>query len=63
MSSCDVARCRQPMLLTYAAFGAKRTKDVNVCERHWLRHCDEDHKFDIITYFYPVKKETRNVQG
>ena len=56
--TCDVARCRQPTLLTYAAFGARRTKDVSVCERHWNKHCDEDDKFDLVTYFYPVKKET-----
>jgi hypothetical protein len=60
---CDVKRCRQLAILSYAAFGARRTKEVSVCERHWEQHCDEDNKFDLRTYFYPVSKETRNGQG
>lgn len=53
---CDVSRCKQPTLLTYAAFGAKRTKDVSVCEHHWTKHCDDKDKFNLITHFYPVGK-------
>ena len=53
---CDVSRCKRPMLLTYAAFGARRTKDVRVCEHHWLKHCDDEDKFDLVTHFYPVSK-------
>ena len=53
---CDVRRCKRFVILTYAAFGAKRTKDVNVCEHHWNKHCDDDDKFDLVTHFYPVKK-------
>lgn len=53
---CEVSRCRQPMLLTYGAFGARRTREVIVCERHWNKHCDDGDKFDLRTHFYPVKK-------
>ena len=53
---CDVSRCKRPTLLSYAAFGAKRTKDVSVCEYHWFKHCDDGDKFDLRTHFYPVGK-------
>lgn len=53
MSKCDVKRCRRVTLLTYAAFGPRRKKDVGVCEFHWEKHCDEEDKFDLRTYFYP----------
>ena len=55
---CDVKRCQQPMYLSYAAFGARRTKDVSVCQRHWTKHCDDEDKFDLRTHFYPVDKRT-----
>lgn len=53
---CEVGRCHQPMILTYTAFGANRIKDVRVCERHWIKHCDDEDKFDLILHFYPVRK-------
>ncbi len=53
---CEVSRCKRPMLLTYAAFGARRTKDVRVCEHHWAKHCDGGDKFDLRRHFYPVSK-------
>lgn len=42
---CDVARCKQPSLLIYADL--PKNKEVSVCEKHWLKHCDEDDKFDL----------------
>jgi hypothetical protein len=54
---CDVSRCKRPMLLSYAAFGARRTKDASVCQYHWEKHCDDEDKFDLRLHFYPVDKE------
>jgi hypothetical protein len=54
---CDVARCKRPVLLTYAAFDKSwRIKDVEVCKLHWDRHCDEEKKFDLRTHFNKRKK-------
>jgi hypothetical protein len=58
--TCDVKRCRRPMLISYAAFGARRTKDVSVCQYHWDKHCDDEDKFDLRLYFYPVDKEKQD---
>ena len=48
-------------MLSYAAFGAKSTKDVDVCEHHWKKHCNEADKFDLRLHFYP--KEKRDDKG
>lgn len=53
---CDVSRCKRGVMLSYAAFGARRTKSVDVCEYHWVKHCDEGDKFDLRTHFYPKEK-------
>ncbi len=50
---CHVGRCKRQTMLTYAAFGAKRTKDVDVCDHHWKKHCNEADKFDLKLHFYP----------
>jgi len=42
-------------MLSYAAFGPNRNKDVRICDYHWYKHCDDDDKFDIITHFYPIR--------
>lgn len=59
-TTCDIRKCKRQMLLSYAAFGAKRTKDVNICEEHWTKHCDDNDKFDIITHFFPMKENNMN---
>ena len=51
--TCDVARCRKPMLLSYGAFTSKRAKDRWVCEFHWKKHCDDGNRFDLRTHFFP----------
>ncbi len=56
---CDVKRCNRPSILGYSAFGPKRNKDVSICEYHWEKHCDDDDKFDIKTYFYPPRVEKK----
>jgi hypothetical protein len=56
---CDVSRCRREPMLSYAAFGPKRNKDVSICDYHWTKHCDDDDKFDIKTYFYPPRVEKK----
>jgi hypothetical protein len=48
---CDVSRCKRPFLLTYAAFGGKRNKEVEVCQFHWDKHCKEGGKFDLRLHF------------
>ena len=53
MKKCDVKRCRKAPLLSYTAFGPRRTKEVSVCEYHWEKHCDEADRFDLREYFYP----------
>ena len=58
---CHVGKCHKPTMLSYAAFGAKRTKDVDVCEYHWVKHCDEADQFDLRLHFYP--KEKANDKG
>ncbi len=50
---CDVGRCKQLPVMQYAAFGPRRNKVVDVCDKHWELHCDEVDKFDLRTYFYP----------
>ncbi len=50
---CDVKRCRRASFLGYTAFGPRRKKEVDVCEYHWEKHCDEGDKFDLRTHFYP----------
>jgi hypothetical protein len=42
-------------MLSYAAFGPGRTKDVSVCDYHWSKHCDDDDKFDLKEHFYPPR--------
>jgi hypothetical protein len=54
---CDVAKCNRPSVLVYAAFGPERNKEVDICDYHWEKDCDDDDKFDIKKYFYPPKKE------
>ena len=54
---CHVGKCNRPTLLGYAAFGAKRTKDVDVCEYHWKKHCNEVDKFDLRLHFYPKENK------
>ena len=52
--TCDVARCKQPMIVTYAAFNddlTRKVSDVKVCQRHWEKHCDEKDKFDLRDHF------------
>lgn len=53
---CDVGKCKQPPVIQYAAFGPGRSKVVEVCDKHWEKHCDEVDKFDLRTYFYPGDK-------
>jgi hypothetical protein len=52
-ATCEIKRCRRHSLLGYGAFGPRRTKEVGVCEYHWEKHCDEEDKFDLRSYFYP----------
>lgn len=52
---CDIGKCKRPNMLIYAAFGEGRNKEVEVCEYHWEKHCDDDDKFDLHEYFYPSK--------
>jgi hypothetical protein len=52
--TCEIKRCRRVTIVGYAAFGPQRTKEVGVCEFHWEKHCDEEDKFDLRTYFYPA---------
>ncbi len=54
---CKVKRCRNFFLLLYAAFGARRTKEVPVCQQHWDRHCDDEDEFDLVEHFYPKEGE------
>ncbi len=53
---CHVDRCKRQTILTYAAFGANRTKDVDVCQYHWKKHCNEADKFNLRLHFYPKDK-------
>ena len=55
---CHVGRCKRQTMLSYAAFGENSTKDVDVCQYHWKKHCDEADKFDLRLHFYP-KESTR----
>ena len=57
---CHVGRCKRQPYLGYAAFGAKSTKEVSVCEYHWKKHCNEADKFDLKLYFYP--KDSNHVK-
>ena len=54
---CEVARCRRVSMLSYAAFASvsarAKTKDVQVCEFHWTKHCSSEDKFDLRTHFFP----------
>jgi hypothetical protein len=52
---CDVAKCKRPSILGYSAFGPGRNKDVSICDHHWEKHCDDNDKFDLKTYFYPTR--------
>ena len=55
---CDVARCKRPTMLTYAAFAKEwKAKDVKVCEYHWKKHCDEGDTFDLRVHFKPKGKD------
>ncbi len=62
---CDVARCKRPMLLSYGAFASvsKRAKDVQVCEFHWKKHCNDGDKFDLRTYFFPKEKDDGKMES
>lgn len=51
MKTCEIGKCKQFPLLTYAHFPDFPHKQVEVCERHWAKHCDEDDKFDLKVYF------------
>lgn len=37
--NCNVKRCRGFRSLIYY--------DRNVCPKHWIKHCDDDDKFDL----------------
>ena len=52
---CDVGKCKQPLTLQYAAFGPGRSKCVEICDKHWEKHCDGNDMFDLIEYFYPTR--------
>lgn len=54
---CHVGKCKKPTMLGYSAFGAGSTKDVDVCEYHWTKHCDERDKFDLKLYFDSTEKK------
>jgi hypothetical protein len=43
-------------MLTYAAFGGKRNKEIEVCQFHWDKHCGKD-KFDLRDCFSKEKKK------
>ena len=62
--NCEVARCRRPMLITYAAFNGHtfkpKTGEVRICQHHWSKHCDDNDKFDIRNHF---NKGARNDKG
>ena len=51
---CDVARCKRTAMLGYSAF-VNTSKNVNICHRHWEKHCAENDKFDIREHFYPTQ--------
>ena len=54
---CDVARCKRPVMLTYASFKKEwKIKDVKVCEYHWNKHCDDKDIFDLRVCFKPKDK-------
>ena len=57
---CDVSRCKRVPLLGYSAFGPQQTKDVDICNYHWEKHCDYADKFDIKDHFYPTQVEKKN---
>ncbi len=52
---CDVTHCKKETAIGYSAFGPGRKKDVDICEFHWEKHCDDDDKFDIREHFYPTR--------
>ena len=54
---CDIGRCKDSPILQYSAFGLKRSKTVGICDKHWEKHCSDNDKFDIRTYFYSDNKK------
>ncbi len=42
---CDIKKCRGEAHLTYTKDGGP----VDVCKKHWLRHCDDNDEFDLNT--------------
>ena len=56
---CDVARCKRPSIVGYAAFTNSK-KEVSICEYHWGAHCDDNDTFDIRTHFFPAPKPTKS---
>jgi hypothetical protein len=59
---CDVARCKHPSIVGYAAF-LNSAKEVSICEKHWEQHCDESSSFDIRTHFFPTKTKPKPVKN
>ncbi len=45
---CDIAKCKQPVYLAYAALPDGGVLDV--CWNHWEKHCDDKNKFDLRKY-------------
>lgn len=50
---CDVSRCQRDPMVQYEAFGPRRKKCVDICGKHWEKHCDEEDSFDLVDHFYP----------
>ena len=56
---CEVSRCKRPTLLVFAAFHFDEHLEVDICEYHWEKHCDDDDKFDLEEYFRSSKRKVR----
>jgi hypothetical protein len=48
---CDVGRCNRSSIVQYAAFEHNSGLAVEVCDRHWEKHCDDNERFDLRKHF------------